>query len=49
MPTLIIVVLIIALLLGGFGWRSYGYAGLSPLAVVVVILLILFLLGYIHA
>lgn len=49
MLTIIVVELLIALLLGGLGWRSYGYAALSPLAVVLVILLILWLLGLIHA
>jgi hypothetical protein len=37
------------MLLGGVGWGRYGYGALSPAAVVLVILIVLLLLGYIHA
>ena len=44
--TILIVLLIVALLFGGFGTtRSYGYVGWSPAAIILIILLILLLTG----
>lgn len=45
---LLIVLLILAFGGGTYGYPRYGAVGFSPLAVLVVVLLILVLLGYIH-
>jgi uncharacterized protein DUF3309 len=45
MLTLLIIVFIIALLGGGFGYSRFGYAGWSPAAVLGIILLVLLLMG----
>ncbi len=46
MLTIIIVLIVIAFLFGGFGHtRNYGYAGWSPLGLLLVVLLVLFLIG----
>ena len=46
MLTLILVVLLIFLLLGGgAGYGRYGYVGLSPAAVILIVLLVLWLTG----
>lgn len=43
--TILIILLIIALVGGGVGFRNYGYAGLSPLAVVILVILLLWAFG----
>ena len=45
MLTILVVLLILALLGGGFGYGRYGAAGLSPAAIVGVILVIMLLTG----
>jgi hypothetical protein len=45
MLTLLIVLLLIALLGGGLGYGRFGAAGLSPAAIVVVILVLLAVTG----
>ena len=45
MITILIIVLIIALLGGGLGYGRYGAAGLSPAALVGIILVIMLLTG----
>ena len=45
MLTLLIILLIVALLAGGVGYRSWGFAGLSPAAIIILILVILALTG----
>jgi hypothetical protein len=45
MLTLLIILLVISLLGGGFGYRSWGAAGMSPAGIIVLILLILALTG----
>lgn len=45
MLTILIVLLLIALLGGGLGYGRFGAAGMSPAAILVVILLALFLMG----
>jgi hypothetical protein len=45
MLTILIVVLLIALLGGGFGYSRYGYAGMSPAALIGIVLLVLLLMG----
>ena len=46
MPTiLLIVLLILALAGGGRGYNRYGYASLSPLAVLLIIFVVLWLTG----
>jgi hypothetical protein len=43
--TLLIILLVIALLGGGLGHGTYGWAGWSPAGILIVILLILLLTG----
>lgn len=45
MLTILIVVLLIALLGGGLGYGRFGAAGLSPAALVGIILIVLLLAG----
>jgi Protein of unknown function (DUF3309) len=45
MLTLLIVLLVLAALFGGFGHTRWGYAGWSPAAILVVILILLALTG----
>ncbi|HEY4059476.1 MAG TPA: DUF3309 family protein [Kofleriaceae bacterium] len=45
MLTILLIVLIIALLGGGFGYSRYGAAGMSPAALVGIILVVLLLMG----
>jgi hypothetical protein len=45
MLTILIVLLLIALLGGGLGHSRYGYAGWSPAAILVVVLVVLALAG----
>jgi hypothetical protein len=45
MLTLLIVLLLLALLGGGFGYSRFGAAGLSPAAILVIILIVLALSG----
>jgi hypothetical protein len=46
--TMLVLAFLIALLGGGFGYRRYGYASISPLGVVIVVAIVLFLLGYLR-
>ena len=45
MMTILIVVLLIALLGGGLGYGRFGAAGMSPAALIVLILVVLALTG----
>ncbi len=45
MITLLIVLLLLALLGGGLGYGRFGAAGMSPAALIVVILIVLALTG----
>jgi len=45
MLTLLIILLVLAALFGGFGHTRWGYAGWSPAAIIVVILILLALTG----
>jgi len=45
MMTLLIVLLLLALLGGGFGFSRYGAAGLGPAGLILVILVILAVTG----
>lgn len=42
---IIVVLLLIALFGGGWGYNRYGAAGFSPLAILVIILVVLWLSG----
>lgn len=46
--TILIVALVLALVGGGLGHDRLGYAGWSPLGIILVILLVLFLMGRLH-
>jgi hypothetical protein len=46
--TILLVVLVLALVGGGFGYSRYGYAGWSPAGIIVVILLVMFFTGHLH-
>jgi hypothetical protein len=43
--TLIIVLLVLALAGGGWGYSRYGAVGLSPVGLILLILLVMFLTG----
>jgi Protein of unknown function (DUF3309) len=45
MLTILVILLILSVLGGGFGYRSWGAAGMSPAGILVVILLLLWLTG----
>jgi hypothetical protein len=45
MTLLIVLLLVLALVGGGFGHSRYGYAGWSPAAILIVILVVLALSG----
>jgi hypothetical protein len=45
MMTILVVLLVLALLGGGFGHSRYGYAGWSPAGILIVILVVLMLTG----
>jgi hypothetical protein len=45
MLTLHIVLLLLALLGGGFGYSRFGAAGMSPAALIVVVLILLAITG----
>jgi hypothetical protein len=48
---LILLVILLVLSLGGGAWghsRNWGYAGWSPLGLIVVLLLVLYLTGNLH-
>jgi hypothetical protein len=45
MLTILIIVLLIALLGGGMGYSRFGAAGLSPAALIILILVILAISG----
>jgi hypothetical protein len=44
--TILLVVLVIAVLGGGYGHSRVGYVGWSPTAIILVVLLVLFLTGH---
>lgn len=46
--TILLVVLVLALVGGGFGHSRYGYAGWSPAGIIVVILLVMFFTGHLN-
>jgi hypothetical protein len=45
MLTILVILLILALLGGGFGYSRFGAAGMSPAAIVGIILVIMLLTG----
>lgn len=45
MLTILIIVLLIALLGGGLGYGRFGAAGLSPAAIIILILVVMALTG----
>jgi hypothetical protein len=46
--TILIVLLVLALVGGGLGHPRWGYAGWSPLGLILVVLVILMLMGRLH-
>ena len=46
--TILIVLLVVSLLGGGWGYSRFGYVGFSPVGLIVAILLILWLTGNLH-
>jgi len=44
--TILIVLLVLSLAGGGWGYSSWGYAGLSPAGVILLILAILYFTGH---
>ncbi|MDB4970194.1 MAG: hypothetical protein JWN44_5883 [Myxococcales bacterium] len=45
---LLIVLLVLALGGGGMGYSRYGFAGMSPAALLLIILVILYFTGHLH-
>jgi hypothetical protein len=45
MLTILVILLLIALLGGGIGYGRYGFAGMSPAGLLIVILIVLALSG----
>ncbi|HEX4454003.1 MAG TPA: DUF3309 family protein [Kofleriaceae bacterium] len=45
MLTILVILLLIALLGGGIGYGRYGFAGMSPAGLLIVILIVLALTG----
>ncbi len=43
--TILLVLLVLALVGGGIGYSRYGFAGMSPAGLLLVVLLVLFLSG----
>ena len=43
--TILVVVLLLSLIGGGIGHSKFGYAGWSPAAIIVVVLLVLLFMG----
>lgn len=48
LTTILIVLLVLALLGGGFGYSRVGYASWSPAGAILVVLLVLLLMGRLH-
>ena len=46
---ILLVVLVLAVLGGGYGHSRIGYVGWSPAGIILVILLVLFLTGHLNA
>ena len=44
--TILIVLLVLSLVGGGWGYSNWGYAGMSPAGVILLILVILFFTGH---
>ncbi len=44
--TILLIVLLLSLLGGGFGWSRYGATGMSPAGILVVVVVILLLTGH---
>lgn len=44
--TILLVLLVLALVGGGIGYSRYGFAGMSPAGLLLVVLLVLFLSGH---
>ena len=47
MLTILLIILLLTMLGGGFGHSRFGYAGWSPAAVVAIVLIALLLMGQI--
>jgi hypothetical protein len=45
---IVLVVLLLALVGGGLGHRRYGYAGWSPLGILLVVAIVLLFTGNLH-
>jgi uncharacterized membrane protein YtjA (UPF0391 family) len=46
--TILIVLLVLSLLGGGWGYSRYGYAAVSPLGILLVLFLILYFTGHVR-
>lgn len=44
--TILLVVLVLSLVGGGFGYSRFGYAGWSPAGVILLVLAVLFFTGH---
>ncbi len=48
LTTILIVLLVLALVAGGMGHSRWGYAGWSPLGVILAVFVVLWLTGNLH-
>lgn len=46
--TILVIFLILAVVGGGWGYPRWGYASWSPIGLIVLILIILWVAGYLH-
>jgi hypothetical protein len=46
--TILVVLLVLSLAGGGWGYSRYGYAGWSPAGIVLAVLVVLYLTGGLH-
>ncbi len=46
--TILVIILVLAVIGGGFGQARIGYLGWSPLGIVLLIILVFWLTGHLH-
>jgi hypothetical protein len=46
--TIIVILLVVALIGGGWGYGTYGWPSLSPVAVILIVLVVLYFTGHIR-
>jgi hypothetical protein len=46
--TILIVLLVLSVIGGGWGYSSYGYGGMSPAAVILIVIAVLWFTGHLQ-